>query len=209
MDSNFYEILEAGKDASTRDITQQYRNWIERLDPDKIVAKEGAFDALSPLECKYQAREYHPNRKSLHWKLLKLLVLCISILFLFFLLVVKFARRTLFTLKNVIHFKPKRQMRWCDSCGEYHVISNEEGEVWEENGRYYYRKQGTAYDVTTLVQTELGNQSNAVLVKEEDANKDQHANGIQNGDHSGKNVAINNKNTSKKGKASKSKGKRR
>jgi len=50
---------------------------------------------------------------------------------------------------NFLRFR--RQMKWCKNCGEYHAVGGTNGTFWEEDGRYYFMKDGVKHDVTDFV----------------------------------------------------------
>lgn len=97
------------------------------------------------------------SKSGFFWNLLRFLLVIVGIIFLLVLVIAKFFRNSFSYLKkNVFRFKSnQKQMEWCASCGEYHTISNEEGEMWEEDGKYYYKRDGKVHDITSVVKSGL------------------------------------------------------
>jgi len=176
--TDHYQVLNVARDADGGSIKQQYRRLVLKLHPDRNSAP-GAEDAFRAVTVAYQIISDNkerliydnllkkgegkvdtkvndtldePVKSGFGWSLLRLLFILVGLVFLVVLLVFKLFKGALVAIKNLIKFKPKKQMKWCDSCREYHVVSNDEGEVWEENGRYFYRRDGTVHDVTDFVQ---------------------------------------------------------
>jgi len=176
--SDHYEVLNVNRDSEPTAIKQQYHRLVLKLHPDRNGAP-GAEDAFRAVTMAYQilsdSKERlvydtllkkgegkidtkvndvseEPVKTGIGWGLLRILFILVGLVFLVILLVFKLFKGALVAIRNLIKFKPKKQMKWCDSCREYHVVSNDEGEVWEENGRYFYRRDGTVHDVTDFVQ---------------------------------------------------------
>ena len=57
------------------------------------------------------------------------------------------------SLYNLVSFKPKKQMKWCSNCEQYHMITNDDNTLWEEDGKYFYRRDGKIHDVTNLIKS--------------------------------------------------------
>jgi curved DNA-binding protein CbpA len=171
-------VLNVSSDAEFSVIKQQYHRLVLKLHPDRNTAP-GAEDAFHAVKLAYQILSNNkeravydnllkkgeglidtkvddtleePVKTGIGWSLLRLLFIFVGVIFLVILVVFKLFKGILIAVKNLVKFKPKKQMKWCDSCREYHVVSNDEGEVWEENGRYFYRRDGTVHDVTDFVQ---------------------------------------------------------
>ncbi len=104
-------------------------------------------------------------KTGLHWSLLRLIFAVIGLLLLLVIILVRTIKSGLRMtvsrlLRGVLYIgtslgRSKVQTKWCEACQEWHQISNDEGEVWEENGRYYYRRDGRVHDVTDFVQSGL------------------------------------------------------
>eukprot|EP01113_Clastostelium_recurvatum_P009073 TRINITY_DN1432_c0_g1_i2.p1 TRINITY_DN1432_c0_g1~~TRINITY_DN1432_c0_g1_i2.p1 ORF type:complete len:1480 (-),score=506.59 TRINITY_DN1432_c0_g1_i2:4-4443(-) len=48
-------------------------------------------------------------------------------------------------------FKYRKHMKWCRNCADYHVVGGEDGTFWEEDGHYYFMKEGLRHDVSDLI----------------------------------------------------------
>eukprot|EP01116_Phalansterium_solitarium_P006910 TRINITY_DN1933_c0_g1_i2.p2 TRINITY_DN1933_c0_g1~~TRINITY_DN1933_c0_g1_i2.p2 ORF type:complete len:238 (+),score=45.19 TRINITY_DN1933_c0_g1_i2:158-871(+) len=81
-------------------------------------------------------------------------MVALGLVALLFVLVGKLLNGIWSTISKALNLKLKRpSARWCASCAEYHELTGDDGDVWEENGRYYYNRRGLVHDVTDIVQS--------------------------------------------------------
>lgn len=178
---NHYQVLKVPKDASLSTIKSNYREIVNLLNPRNCISElETALTTAARKACirSYKVLTVERDRLEYDIQLLKgegtidteirnslvekyndrtsgpllAILMAFNIFLLFFLLSFKLFKGILVNLAKVFKFHPKRQMKWCDNCEEYHVVSTEEGSVWEMNGKYFYRRSGV-HDITDLVKS--------------------------------------------------------
>lgn len=179
-------------------------NPVERFSYDlELIKGQGTFD-LSDIDLpSFHIRSRPKLLRYIHtvvWTSSKLLLLVLGVFALAILFGLKLVKNLVAGLASFLGFnsppQPKRQIKWCDNCKEYHNINLEgmaahsvflsvaEGEIWEENGKYFLRKDNQILDITTQLNDYI--QQNGLVFQEGDSDDSNSADELDSKNHKGK-----------------------
>eukprot|EP01117_Protostelium_nocturnum_P005352 TRINITY_DN1949_c0_g1_i1.p1 TRINITY_DN1949_c0_g1~~TRINITY_DN1949_c0_g1_i1.p1 ORF type:complete len:864 (-),score=350.92 TRINITY_DN1949_c0_g1_i1:173-2764(-) len=178
---NHYEVLNVRPDAQAKTVERRYKRLAEKLHPNKNVGNRRVSSAFDLVNAAYST--IGDAKKRLQYDVLLqngegdlelkeneqggrisggffgLLDGSVGLLFMVLLLLMRLLRGFLIMVWSIFKFRPQRESRWCEGCKEYHVVPSSgyssDGEVWEENGNYFTRKDGAIHDVTELIRRGL------------------------------------------------------
>eukprot|EP01114_Cavostelium_apophysatum_P013895 TRINITY_DN3469_c0_g1_i1.p1 TRINITY_DN3469_c0_g1~~TRINITY_DN3469_c0_g1_i1.p1 ORF type:complete len:892 (+),score=228.33 TRINITY_DN3469_c0_g1_i1:421-3096(+) len=172
--TDYYQIMNVHREADANTIKKQKRKIAARLLPregerapsgvsealkavmtaDAVLSNQSDRLAYDALLLKGQGTinttiSLEETPRGFLWQLARLVVVVVGLVLLLFVLAFKVMRSLMTAVASVVRVRGKRQTKWCENCRDYHVIgADSEGEIWEENGHYYLKKDGRVHDIT-------------------------------------------------------------